>query len=168
MKYLWFFPVACILAVLLATGCSKNSPVSDGNNSTVEIKLGTPSTYEVAGTSKVAVKDSVSGCSFLFPDGGSGTLSVAPVLSAPALDYPATKIAVEYSGDENLEIAVPHTEGNEDILFVYTQYPHIAIDDVTVDETWWGIVPSEQRDDATVFSISSYLCLLYTSPSPRD
>ncbi|MBF0232603.1 MAG: carboxypeptidase regulatory-like domain-containing protein [Desulfamplus sp.] len=130
-----------------------------------EVKLGMPTTYEVTGTSATAVKDSVSGCTFLFPDGGNGTLSVAPVLSAPEIYYPATKIAVEYSGEGNVEIAVPHTEGNEDVLFVYTQYPpHIAVDDVTGDYTWFGVAPSEQRDDATVFSISSDLA---TEPTAK-
>jgi hypothetical protein len=158
MKYMSFARGMVMMSVVIVTGvlwgCSKNSPTSDGGNGTGEIKTGPAVIYQVGSAASVAVRDTVSGMTFSFPEGGTGTLSVAPVTSAPDPGVAATKVAVSYSGTGVMEILVPKTAGDEDIAFVYTRRTGLMVDDFDGEYSWWGIAPSGEREGSVVFELS--------------
>lgn len=155
-------PIWCLTAIITAAffilGCSKDSPLSDKDSETGDITTGPPVSYTVSSSTSIAVQDSVSGCSFVFPEGGSGTLSVAAVTSSPDLELAATKVTVEYDGAEPVEILVPETSGGENIVFVYTKPAGIATDNIGDSEaSWWGLAPAGERDGATAFVITPFM-----------
>ncbi len=143
---------AVMTAVAVALSCSGKSSSGPGDNGDGDtIKTGAAATYQVSGGA-VSVKDSVSGVTFLFPEGGNGTLKVAQVISGPDVGVPAARVAVEYAGSGSVAITVPHTEGNEEVVYIRGKIPNV----VSVQgaqaggEAWLGVPPSEKRADATV------------------
>ncbi len=148
------------LAVLVSSAvimsCSgESSSGPDDNGGGDEIKTGTAVTYQVA-SGVASVRDSVSGVTFVFPAGGSGSLKVAPVISGPEVGVTAKRMAVEYTGSGELAISVPHVEGNEEVVYVRGKIPNVvSIHGAQAgDEAWLGIAPSEKRADATVFNLA--------------
>ncbi len=144
-----------LLITAVIWSCSDDSPTSDkSDDSDTGIETGTAKTYEVNSSTPHDVQDTESGLTFSFPDGGNGTLSVAPVTSSPEVGIKATKVAVSYSGDEDVEILVPKTEGGEDMVMVYTRRTGVMVDDFDGDYSWWGIPSSGERDNSVVFQLS--------------
>jgi len=152
-----FLCAIVILVFVNLAGCSKDSPTSGGNGSVDGIKTGATTTYPIDAAAAVQVKEETSGLTFSFPDGGKGTLSVAPVTSSPDLGITAKKVEVSYTGSGNVEVLVPKTAGGEDLAFVYTRRPGIMVDDFDGEYSWWGIAPSEERDGSLVYSLSPVL-----------
>lgn len=136
--------------------CSKKSSTGPSDTSSDEIKTGPAVTYQVSGGSAVSVKDSVSGTTFVFPNGGSGTLSVATVISGPEVGIPATRLSVQYTGSGEMAISVPHAAGNEEIVYIFSKLPNVSVEGANAgDPAWLGVLPSEQKSDATIFTLSS-------------
>ena len=136
-------------------GCSDDSPTSDTKTTGGdEITTGAGKTYTVDSAVSLEMKDTVSGMTFSFPEGGSGTLSVAPVTSSPDVGVETTKVAVSYTGDETVEVLVPRTEGGEEIAFVYSRRTGIMVDNFDGEYSWWGVPSSGERDGSVVFPIS--------------
>jgi hypothetical protein len=119
-----------VLSLLLMTGCSKSSSNSTGpaNTEPKDFTPGNTTTYTVSGAAGTAVKDSVTGATFQFPQGASGTLSIAPVTGGPTLSVQATKYSVNYTGSGSVQIAVPHKTGEQVVLFSYGSIGKAAID----------------------------------------
>ena len=146
-----------MIAVTLVLSCSgKSSSGPDDNGGGDEIKTGTAVTYQVA-SGVASVRDSVSGVTFVFPTGGTGSLKVAPVISGPEVGVTAERLSVEYTGSGEIAISVPHTEGNEEVVYIRGKIPNkVSIHDAQAgDEAWLGIAPAEKRADATIFNLST-------------
>ncbi|MFA6471580.1 MAG: hypothetical protein WCU00_06010 [Candidatus Latescibacterota bacterium] len=148
--------VMVVTAGVCFIGCSKDSPTSDKGGGYV-IQTGKAKTYTVNSLASLAVQDTVSGMTFVFPEGGDGTLSVAPVTSSPNLGLAATKVVVSYTGGEDVEILVPKSGADENLAFVYTRRPGVMVDNFEGEYSWWGIAPTGERDGASVFSLSPLL-----------
>jgi hypothetical protein len=152
----FFIRITVFLSFLLFMSCSKKNPTGPADSANGDFKTGTSTVYTVSGSGAISVKDSVSGATFLFPDGGNGTLSVAPIISAPDVGIPSTRVDVKYTGSDKIAMAVPHTEGYEEMVYIYGEIPNTSVQGGKPgDKAWLGVLPTEKRADATVFTLSS-------------
>ena len=151
------FPLIAVMLLLTLHGCSdsgSSNPVSPGD-SEGDWTVGTAVEYTVYASSKIAIEDSVSGCTVLFPEGGDGTLSVASVTSGPDLAFDTVQFAVSFTGDETVQIMTPVEDGGYTALFEYTTLENAAIDSRAGNVDWWGIPGEESLDGYNVFTIQS-------------
>ncbi|MDP2982500.1 MAG: carboxypeptidase-like regulatory domain-containing protein [Candidatus Latescibacter sp.] len=144
-----------VLSFLVMAGCSKSSknPLSPDTNQK-EFTTGNPAVYTVSGPAGTALKDSITGATFQFPEGASGTLSIASVTSGPSLSIQAKKFSVDYTGSESIQLAVPHKTGEQVVLFSYGSIGKAAIDGCGLIG-WWGIPAIADSSGYVVFNVLS-------------
>lgn len=144
-------PVA--LAVLMVTSCSPDrtrlGPVNGGDDT---FTLGPETTYAVQVGTGGSLADSISGGTFAFPSGGSGTLTVARITGSPlAPPEGASGFSVEYTGEEPMELRLERSADSIPLLYVYGFGDVSPSDPMTSPSTWWATMPEDTTSNPAVF-----------------
>jgi hypothetical protein len=139
--------------VLLSCGDASVDPQDPGTDGT---DYGEPRTYPVAGGPGTAIRDEVSGEVFLFPNGGNGTLTVAPITAA-ALPGPAEGgqgFKVEYTGSDSIEIHVAYAADQTPMVWIWAD-PGVSLaeTDPSSSRTWVPLEPADSAGNPAVFAL---------------
>lgn len=112
--------VAAILIPILVSSCGDRERLA-GNPGDPQASwdLGPATEHPVPSATGSTVADSATGVTFLFPDGGSGLLRVAPVLSGPAAPYTGQGFSVDYAGDEVVQVLIDTDGAARTYVFGY-------------------------------------------------
>lgn len=147
--------VACLAAVAgILASCSPDRPRLDGTGDDQgNFTLGPATAYPVVNGG--AVTDSISGGVFAFPEGGSGTLSVARIEQSP-LPVPedARAFHVEFTGSDPMEIRLERTAQSIPVLYIYGFGDVSPSDPMKTENTWWGIMPEDTVSNPAVFQLA--------------
>jgi len=106
--------------LLLGAGCSDRDVVTpDPNGPQPHWELGPSADHPVSSVPGSVVADSATGAVFRFPDGGSGTLRAAPILSGPTPPFDGAGLSVEYAGGEVVQLLVDPAGAGRVYVFGY-------------------------------------------------
>lgn len=142
------------LLASLSASCSPDRTRLGPADTDEQFTLGPATEYAVAVAAGGGVADSISGGEFVFPDGGSGTLTVARILASPlAPPEGAEGFSVEYTGDEKLELRLPRSEDSIPILWIYGFGDASPADPMPVRDTWWPVMPEDTLSNPAVFEL---------------
>ncbi len=150
-------PVASMCALLFTLACSPGEDDeggSDGGPDTVEWEIGPSTDYAVEGDGEVEIDDPVSGLTFVFPQGGNGTLSVAPIVSGPAFEYESTQVHISYSGEETVYARLAHNEGDYDTIYSFRELEGTIIDDGSGGLGWWPVHDYEPGSASYLYTLN--------------
>lgn len=117
-------------------------------------ELGSIVSYPVDLDAGGVIADSISTGSFVFPEGGLGTLEVARIVrTAHPGPMEAEGFAVEYTGDEKIELHLPRTAESIPLLWVYGSPDTSPYDGRGAAETWWPVMPEDDEGPDAVFPL---------------
>ena len=137
--------------LLLACACHASL---DGGDGTFDdrFEVGEAVSTAVASDTAVEIAEPVTGRTFVFPDGGQGTLTVAPITAGPDRPYPGgSGFRVEWTGNERVRIRVPDTDG-ADYLLGYGVFTGAGNFDAEGGR-WVHIPSSEKADGVLTFDL---------------
>ncbi len=100
-------------------------------------------------------RDSVTGQTFVFPNGAHGVLDVARVLAGPAVPLPdVTQFRAAFSGPEQVEIAVASPPGGETQAFQFgDDFTAATVGPIT--DRWWGMARSRESGDSVFYLLKA-------------
>ncbi len=80
--------ILSVLVIVFLSTCKKDNDDDNNENPPADWVIGTKTTVQVNASPGEEVTEPVNGLTFMFPDGGSGNLEVAPIISGvePVLD----------------------------------------------------------------------------------
>jgi len=141
------------LAGLTWIACSPDrerlGPVDGGDG---QFTLGPATTYAVEVAAGGSVADSISGGTFAFPNGGSGTLTVARIVESPlAPPEGASGFSVEYTGNVPMELRLERTAESIPLLWIYGFGDVSPAEPMTSENTWWAMMPEDTVSNPAVF-----------------
>lgn len=105
--------------LLLGAGCADRERLTSNPDGQAHWELGPAAQHPVPSATGSVVADSATGAEFRFPDGGSGTLRVAPILSGPSALFAGRGLSVEYAGEEPLQLLVEPAAGGRVYVLGY-------------------------------------------------
>jgi len=140
-----------ITATILIMSACGDSDKSSNPVITKDFKTGDPSEYDVESSSPITVRDSISGFDFEFPEGGYGSLTVAPITSGPTAPYAGEGFSISYSGANRVMVHIPKEDAYCVLLMGYgTSYG--SRDDRDEDD-WRALAETGSTDDEAVFEL---------------
>ena len=149
--------VVLFFVALLVLGCHKNSPNSPSAVELGEWKLDDFQEYTVAGSQPIDIDDPISGCTFHFPQGGSGKFRVFSIADGPALTIDAAEpFYVDYIGTGEVEIRIPVDPEERTTLFYYGEIDNAAIHKNDGNIGWWTMLESAVEDSEAVYPLAAF------------
>jgi hypothetical protein len=150
-----------ILVIFMAVIALASVSCNKDDNSAVEWKTGTITTVDVSASAGEEVFEPVNGLTFSFPDGGSGSLEVAPVISgADPVFEECTGFLINYDGQTEIRFVVEDTSETA-MLWGWGSNDGL-MEDYTNAENMWVSIPFEtlggnKRSYMLVMPETSYL-----------
>lgn len=131
--------------MLSATGiaflstCKKETTDDNTDNPTVEWVTGTKTTLAIDAAPGEEVTESVNGLTFMFPDGGSGTLEVAPIISGAAPLIAGSGYYINFTGTNKIRLILPESDTATSMVWGYGQEDGLMHDYTNSMITWVAI-----------------------------
>ena len=123
--------------------------------SPAEWEYGPPAEYAVSGVAPRSLPDPVSGGTFYVPEGGEGTLSVAPILSGPlTLPEDGRAFGMSYVGTGAFELRLPRAADSATTLEIAGAPDHSTYDPVSEAGAWIPVAPDDPATDPVVFELA--------------
>ena len=107
--------IAALMIVFFST-CKKDNPINK-ENPPAEWVIGTKTTIEIKAAPGTEVTEAVNGLTFLFPDGGTGNLEVAPIISGVAPPIAGQGFYIHFSGTDKIKLVI--SESNSGLTMVH-------------------------------------------------
>jgi hypothetical protein len=148
-------PAVCALLLLQVLACAPDRErLARPDTPEAEFVLGPATEYAVPAQPGEAISDSISGGSFVFPDGGQGTLAVARILESSQAGPPGAEgFAVEYGGYELLELHLQCGGDSIPLLYVYGSGDVSPSGPTESLESWWPVMPEDSLNSPAVFRL---------------
>lgn len=133
------------LLVLSATGiaflstCKKETTDDNNDNPTVEWVTGTKTTVAIDAAPGEEVTETVNGLTFMFPDGGSGTLEVAPIISGAAPLLAGSGYYINFTGTDRIRLILPESDTATSMVWGYGEEGGLMQDYSNYQNTWVAI-----------------------------
>lgn len=110
-----------LILVLAAAGCAERERLGDPGPPPDDPawEIGPTTSYPAPSSPGSVIADSVTGCGFRFPEGGSGVFGIAPIRSGPPPVYAGEGFRAEYEGDQPVEILVDAGPGDRIMVSGY-------------------------------------------------
>ncbi|MFH1052711.1 MAG: carboxypeptidase-like regulatory domain-containing protein [bacterium] len=144
--------ILILIAFVLFASCADDNPVKPDGGAVW--KIGEKKEYNVSGGEKVEIEDEVSGLTFIFPDGGEGKLTIAKITTSPEMCLPSEQFYMEYSGQQDVEVLLPHNDNEYNMLYSYRAVEHeIEINKKSTD--WWPVSEYTIEDNKKVFTVNA-------------
>lgn len=136
-----------VVALLPWAGCPEAGIDPGDTGVEIEVPDGFTADVATARTIEAAAGGSVEvpelGLTVVFPEGGGGTLTTAPLSGVPETPYPGgTRFALSFSGSEPVVIEVPGTPDHQTLLFLHGQ-GYGAVDGGPPREQAWHVQAAE-------------------------
>jgi hypothetical protein len=151
------FPPTLIPGLFLlvgAAGCGQRERLSGPADPGGDWTLGPATGYPVAGDAGASVADSLTGHTFRFPDGGSGTLQVSRILDGPSPPEPGQGFSVSFDREASLQIVVDIPGSAAVTVFGYGTAPG-AYDDLPGPGVRWVALPQvDSLAEGRVFQLT--------------
>ena len=147
------------VALFLFSSCDMFDTIFDNSDDDINTEgpeqweLGETTVYDVSGNGEIIVEDTNTGYSFLFPDGGLGTLEVGNIISGPETPFDGKGIYVDYDGNENLQIIIPNTESKYDMVLGYGTATGSMNDSIDADPRWISVALTDSIDGYLLFDL---------------
>lgn len=145
--------VAILLAgLLLLYGCAPDRSRLESTEPDADIVTLGPETVYAVGA---VVPDSVTGGEFVFPEGGSGTLTVARILTSatPAPDE-ADGFFVEYDGEERMHYREARQPDARLVLWILGRPDCSTSTPPSPHGDWLAVMPVDTLSDPVVFELT--------------
>ncbi len=114
---------------------------------------GDPAVYPIPPVPGAAIRDSVSGCAFRFPEGG-GELRVTPIRSGPRTAPADGAFEVRYTGSSPVTLSLDHQPEDLDFLLAYVSFEGVVLDCDDPAASGWIPLPVEAAvGDTLVFDL---------------
>lgn len=132
------------MLIPLVLSCEKENKPED------EIfELGPTEKYTVEESDNFSIDDPVSGCTFIFPKGGSGTLTVTGIIDGPELEgILAERFMLDFDGTGEIELLVP-IENLHVQAFVYGPITGASVKP-NIGENSWGVMIEQDTVDGSL------------------
>jgi hypothetical protein len=148
------------LGISIAGLCLFAACVKDSGVAPQPVITGSPATYSVS--NGIPVHDSVTHGTFVFPAGGSGTLTIARLTSSPTIDSTVFEgYKIEYSGPGPLGIRLSMTDSTELDFRIYCVPGYSTSDGLDVGPVF---VPVPGKGNASKDSVTYMLGYPGTAP----
>jgi hypothetical protein len=129
--------LSALVTVFLST-CKKDN--NDNNeNPPIEWVIGTKTTVEINASTGDEVTESVNGLTFMFPDGGSGTLEVAPIISGVAPLIAGSGYYINFTGTDKIRLILPKSDTATTMVWGYGEEDGLMHDYTNSMNTWVAI-----------------------------
>ncbi|MCD6584320.1 MAG: DUF1566 domain-containing protein [Desulfobacteraceae bacterium] len=111
-------------------------------------------TYEVTAAGKIEFFDDISGAVIIFPDGGSGTLTVTRIANDPDVDpLEGNLFLIEFTGDDDFQISYPRSDDAEPLVWVYGTPQHPTDFSIEKDAQWMPLPPVDTTSMPAIFDL---------------
>jgi len=146
-----------LFVVLLLMGCQKDSPNSPSTVESGEWQFDQFREYTVAGSQSLDIDDPISGCTFHFPQGGSGKFRVFSIADGPELGIDTSQpFYVDYLGTGEVEIRIPVDPEERTTLLYYGEIDNAAIHKSDGNIGWWTMLESAVEDSEAVYPLAAF------------
>ncbi len=130
--------VFAMLIIAFFNTCKKDN--NDNNeNPAVDWVIGTKTTVEINASPGDEVTESVNGLTFMFPDGGSGTLEVAPIISGVAPLIEGFGYYINFTGTDKIRLILPESDTATTMVWGYGEEDGLMHDYTNSMNTWVAI-----------------------------
>ncbi len=138
-----------LFSVLVGCGDDKkpNTPGTDWS-------LGDATTYTVESSDEITVSDSVTGKSFLFPEGGHGLLKVRPIISGPEAPHEGSGFNVAFDEEVPVALIVDPTGSDQVIVMGYGTAPGLYDDIPGPSERWIAMPCVDTLESGLAFQLT--------------
>jgi hypothetical protein len=110
-----------------------------------------------AGSQSLDIDDPISGCTFHFPQGGSGKFRVFSIADGPELGIDASQpFYVDYLGTGEVEIRIPVDPEERTTLLYYGEIDNAAIHKSDGNIGWWTMLESAVEDSEAVYPLAAF------------
>lgn len=137
------YRIAFLLLACIAFSCCSDDA---GTNVIPEEiwELGPANTYSVESVRNFTVTDPATGVTLLFPDGGSGSVTIAAIKTPAEMPlFPGTGFMLELAGSGEMRVLAVENAEDHPMLFGWSQMDG-AFDDPKGGDVGWYSVPSDE------------------------
>lgn len=140
------------LSILLLTGCPEKSTEPDPDGTSWNI--GAISNYNVSGGSGYEFEESITGGTFIFPDGADGVLEVAHITSGPTPPLSGAMFWIKYDGDEPVQLSMPMADNDFLYLHGFGSSNGAFDGGIDADQRWHSLPIIDTSDGNIVFHLA--------------
>jgi len=149
-----FVPVLIIILFLFGlSNCSKDENVNEPGNGDGNWNYGTTNTYTLSQQPNSLIKDAATGITLRFPLGGSGTISVTKVVTAPNSPENGEGAKIEYAGTQPVNIDIDTSGGFLVSVLGYGVLSGCFDDEFGNGERWVALPEAETNSSIKSFEL---------------
>ena len=137
-----------LVSAFLVQTCSSNEPTGP-EPSVSEFEYGNSTVYAVDSSPNSVIRDSVTGVTLSFPEGGTGDVSISKILSVPSAPMEGNGVRIEYSGDTPIDLVVDTSDGSFAEVLEYGNFIGCFDDDIGNGKRW-AAVPRADTDGSKI------------------
>lgn len=156
MKKFYFNLCIKVIIILLTSviffqfiGCNEDSPVS-----TDPTNYGTTAKYEIKPEINYLIKDSISGGSFNFPEGGSGTITVRKIIQSDAINGEGNAFEIEAPANTKIQFLLKHIDGDIDYLLNYVSNVYATNIEDTLYTRWFSVPLTSSSNGYYIYNLN--------------
>ncbi|MHB9027551.1 MAG: carboxypeptidase-like regulatory domain-containing protein [Candidatus Latescibacterota bacterium] len=146
---------AVFLLAVLVFSCSKeskNPTDSGGTPSAGNFTLGQTAVRTVSVQPNQTVSDSATGLTLLFPEGGSGTIKTAPIVSSVSAPAPGEGCFIDYDRNNKVSLVFEPEEGDTYLVYGYGAAFGLSEDNLN-GKSWVNIPPRKVSGGKVAFDL---------------
>ncbi len=150
----WICIIACMVCMCVLS-CSKDSGTNDPGDTgaTGEWKLDSITSIPVSASPGATLQDSTTGLKFVFPDGGSGTLETAEIVSSVSAPVPGKGYYINYSQSREINLVFAPKSTEQVLVYGYGTSSAVMSDYTNRYNTWVSIAPTVLPDGTLSFEL---------------
>ena len=138
--------------ILQGASCSDDSTNPDDKENW---KLNSKTDYSVSSTQKTEIVDTISGFTILFPNGGSGTLTVAEVDEGPSIEgFQTKRFYLNFSGSEKVQLKLKYDKNSITNLYYYGLIEGAAIEKSEGNKGWWNLIEKDTTNGYLLYEVN--------------
>ncbi len=131
---------------------SKNPADSDGKSTTGDFKLGQTVVRTISAQPNQTIADSVTGLTILFPEGGTGTITTAPIVSPVTAPVSGEGYFIDYDRDNKVSLVFEPEDGDTYLVYGYGAGFGLS-EDYENGKSWVSIPPRVLSDGKVAFDL---------------
>lgn len=147
----------CYLLLLLSVmllQCN-NEVTQPSDNGVNGWTYGSASSYDIASAHSFQISDSISGGTFIFPEGGSGALVIKRVNTAPGVTGYAGAFEISAPVGTHILFRLQHAPDDVDYLLNYCKDSTAQLNSDSSQMHWFSVNPTQTSSTSYVYDISA-------------
>ncbi|MBN1756197.1 carboxypeptidase regulatory-like domain-containing protein [bacterium] len=138
--------------LLVFSGCTEKDAEPDPSDG-INWEIGAITTYFVSGGLGLEVDDSITGGTFIFPEGANGELEVAVITSGPIPPLEGDMFWISYESGDPLKLMLPRNDDAFVYLHGFGSSNGSFDDSISGDERWHCLPAVDTIDNNIVFHL---------------